>query len=163
MGNMMSMPMMDLMAAHMRGMDTASAANLQSMVPRHRQMAANMVSQINSDMRGMNMPGDARWTALTDSAPGPGAPARRARGSDESVHDRAPRPAVTPHADASRHDEVHEAVDNPQALTQIGQAACCIGAPALRMPSQEESADGTSGRRRDRPHALARARAKDLS
>ena len=65
MGNLTSM--MDSMTAHMRAMDAASSASLQTMVPMHRQMAANMVSQMNSEMRGMNMQGDTRWTALMDS------------------------------------------------------------------------------------------------
>ena len=67
MGNMPGMAMMDSMTVHMRAMDTASAASLQSMVPMHRQMAANIVSQMNTDMRGMNMQSDPRWTALMDS------------------------------------------------------------------------------------------------
>ena len=67
MGGMMSGAMMDSMAAHMRGMDKVSAANLQAMVPMHRQMAANMIAQMNSEMRGMNMQADASWTALMDS------------------------------------------------------------------------------------------------
>ena len=67
MGGMMSGAMMDSMAAHMRGVDTVSAANLQAMVPMHRQMAANMIAQMNSEMRGMNMQADAGWMALMDS------------------------------------------------------------------------------------------------
>ena len=67
MGGMMSGAMMDSMAAHMRGMDTISAASLQAMMPMHRQMAANMIAQMNSEMRGMNMQADASWTALMDS------------------------------------------------------------------------------------------------
>lgn len=67
MGSMMSGAMMDSMAAHMRGMDTVSAASLQAMLPMHRQMAANMVAQMNSEMRSMNMPANASWTAIMDS------------------------------------------------------------------------------------------------
>lgn len=67
MGDMTSTAMMDSMTAHMRAMDTASAATLQAMLPMHRQMAANLVSQMDSEMRGMNMQDDARWTALMDS------------------------------------------------------------------------------------------------
>jgi hypothetical protein len=51
----------------MRVMDTASAATLQATMPMHRQMAANMIAQMNNEMRRMNMTGDARWTALMDS------------------------------------------------------------------------------------------------
>lgn len=64
---MMSGSMMDSMVAHMRGMDTTSAANVQAMLPMHRQMAGNMIAQMNSEMRGMNMPADASWSALMDS------------------------------------------------------------------------------------------------
>jgi hypothetical protein len=67
MRGMMSVTMMDSMAAHMRSIDTASAASVQTMMPMHRQMAANMVAQMNTEMRSMNMAADARWTALMDS------------------------------------------------------------------------------------------------
>jgi hypothetical protein len=67
MAGMMSGAMMDSMAAHMRVMDTASATNVQAMLPMHRQMVANMIAQMNSEMRGMKMTADARWTALMDS------------------------------------------------------------------------------------------------
>lgn len=67
MPGMMNQAMVDSMTAHMRGMDTAGAASLQAMLPMHRQMVANMLSQMSSDMRSMNMTGDAKWTALADS------------------------------------------------------------------------------------------------
>ena len=67
MAGMMSQASVDSMTAHMRMMDTASAASLQAMLPMHRQMVANMLSQMSADMRSMNMSGDARWTALSDS------------------------------------------------------------------------------------------------
>ena len=67
MPGMMNQANVDSMTAHMRSMDTASAASLQAMLPMHRQMVANMLSQMSSDMRSMNMSGDARWTALIDS------------------------------------------------------------------------------------------------
>lgn len=67
MGNMQSSAMMDSMAVHMRAMENADAAALQSMVPMHRQMAANMVAQINTEMGSMKMPADQRFTALMDS------------------------------------------------------------------------------------------------
>lgn len=66
-GSMQSSAMMDSMAVHMRGMETATGADLQAMVPMHRQMAANLLSQINTEMRGMNMAPDARFTAVMDS------------------------------------------------------------------------------------------------
>lgn len=67
MGNMQSSAMMDSMVVHMRAMENADAAALQSMVPMHRQMAANMVAQINTEMGSMKMPADQRFTALMDS------------------------------------------------------------------------------------------------
>lgn len=59
--------MMAQMQAHMRMMDGAGADSIQSMLPAHRQMVANMIAQANKDMRDMNMPGDAAWTATVDS------------------------------------------------------------------------------------------------
>lgn len=67
MPGMMNQATVDSMTAHMRTMDAASAASLQTMLPMHRQMVANMLSQMSSDMRSMNMTGDAKWTALADS------------------------------------------------------------------------------------------------
>lgn len=67
MPGMMHTAMMDSMAAHMRMMDTASAATMESMLPMHRQMAADMLTRMNDERQSMNMPADARWEALTDS------------------------------------------------------------------------------------------------
>jgi len=57
---------MDSMQTHMRMMDSMGAG-MKSMVPAHRQMVANMLSQLNGEMRKMNMTPDVKWTALTDS------------------------------------------------------------------------------------------------
>lgn len=65
-GGMASGAMMDSMTAHMRSMDTTSAAAIQAMMPMHRQMAEKVVAQMDSEMRSMNMQ-DARWSALMDS------------------------------------------------------------------------------------------------
>ena len=59
--------MMEQMQAHMRMMETANADSLKAMVPGHRQMVANMLSEMNQQMRQTNMAADARWTALSDS------------------------------------------------------------------------------------------------
>jgi len=68
MGGMMGSAMMDSMQGHMRMMmQGVTGAQMKAMVPAHRQMVANMLSQLSSDMRKMNMTGDAKWTALTDS------------------------------------------------------------------------------------------------
>jgi hypothetical protein len=67
MGGMMGSGMMDSMHTHMRMMDTMSADQTKAMLPMHRQMAANMLSRMNQDMRSMNMPGDQAWNATVDS------------------------------------------------------------------------------------------------
>lgn len=67
MAGMMSASTMDSMHVHMQMMDTSSAEHVAAMLPSHRQMAANMLSRMNADMRGMNMSGDAAWNATVDS------------------------------------------------------------------------------------------------
>ena len=67
MAGMMSASAMDSMHVHMQMMDTSSAEHVAAMLPSHRQMVANMLSRMNTDMRGMNMPGDAAWNATADS------------------------------------------------------------------------------------------------
>lgn len=74
-------------------------------VPMHRQMTASMVSQMNTDMRGMNMQSDPRWTGAHGlGAAGPGTPARSTRGPAQALRDRASRPDLAPQAIASRQD-----------------------------------------------------------
>jgi len=68
----MSMPMMnaagmDSMRSEMSRMRAMSPADLRAAMPMHRQMTANMLAQMNADMRGMNMAGDPTWNALVDS------------------------------------------------------------------------------------------------
>lgn len=72
MGGMQGMPdmgggMMEQMQAHMRMMDGVGTDSMQIMMPMHRQMVANMISQMNREMREMNMSGDAAWTGTMDS------------------------------------------------------------------------------------------------
>ena len=67
MGGMMGGKMMEDMHSHMRMMEGASADSIKAMMPMHRQMAANMISEINREMREMNMQGDTTWTATVDS------------------------------------------------------------------------------------------------
>lgn len=67
MAGMMSMGMMDSMRTHMHMMEGMSPDSMKTMLPAHRQMVANMLSQFSGDMRKMNMQPDATWTALTDS------------------------------------------------------------------------------------------------
>lgn len=59
--------MMEEMQAHMRMMDGASADSMRAMLPMHRQMVANMISQFDREMRQMNMKADAAWQATIDS------------------------------------------------------------------------------------------------
>ena len=66
MGGAMS-AMMDSMHTHMQMMDTMSASNVQAMLPMHRQMVGNMISQMTTEMRQMSMPADTAWNATLDS------------------------------------------------------------------------------------------------
>ena len=67
MGDMMGAAMMDSMQTHLTMMDSMSADRMKAMLPTHRQMVANMLSRMNSEMRQMNMSPDAAWTATIDS------------------------------------------------------------------------------------------------
>ena len=67
MQGMMSPAMGDSMQAEMKKMAAMTPDQMAAMLPMHRQMVGNMLSQMSSDMRSMNMPADAAWTALTDS------------------------------------------------------------------------------------------------
>jgi hypothetical protein len=66
-GQGMGGPMMEQMQAHMRMMETSNGDSLKAMMPGHRQMMGNMLSEMSRQMRQMNMTADARWTALSDS------------------------------------------------------------------------------------------------
>ena len=59
--------MMDSMQTHVRMMDTVSPNQMKAMLPMHRQMTANMLTRMSADMRSMNMPADAAWSAMVDS------------------------------------------------------------------------------------------------
>ena len=67
MGRMMSGRMMADMEAHLRAMRGGGADRLRGALPSHRQMVANMISQMNGEMGDMNMVAEAGWTALPDS------------------------------------------------------------------------------------------------
>ena len=67
MSGMMGSAMLDSMQAHVRVITTASPAQMKAMLPVHRLMVANMLSQMNDEMRKMNMPAGAAWTATVDS------------------------------------------------------------------------------------------------
>lgn len=55
---------------HMQMMQGASGDQLQQMLPEHRQLVANMIAQMNREMRDMDMSGNTEWndtvTALRD-------------------------------------------------------------------------------------------------
>ena len=67
MSGMMGAGVMDSMQTHMGTMDTANGERMKQMLPMHRQMTANMLSQMNSEMRSMNMAASTAWTATVDS------------------------------------------------------------------------------------------------
>lgn len=58
---------MEAMQSHMGMMQSASSDSLQTLLPTHRQMVANMIATFNAEMRGMKMSGDASWLATVDS------------------------------------------------------------------------------------------------
>ena len=53
--------------AHMQMMESASGDQLTAMVPEHRQLVANMIAQMNREMREMNMTTDAKWNETVDA------------------------------------------------------------------------------------------------
>jgi hypothetical protein len=55
------------MQAHLERMATLPADSLTSALPTHRQMVANMLAQMNREMREMAMPADSAWNAVVDS------------------------------------------------------------------------------------------------
>lgn len=67
MGDTMGGGMMETMRMHMEGMTGLPADSLAALLPTHRQMVANMLSQMNREMSDMNMAADASWTATVDS------------------------------------------------------------------------------------------------
>ena len=67
MGAMMSEGMIVEMRSHMEHLQGLSADSLGQLMPAHRQMAANLLAQMNTEMRQMNMSPDGTWKALVDS------------------------------------------------------------------------------------------------
>ena len=64
---MTSEAMLDSMQAHMRRAGHMTADQMAAMVPMHRQMVGDMLSQMTSESRAMNLPPNAAWNALADS------------------------------------------------------------------------------------------------
>lgn len=63
----MNAGMMDSMRAEMTGMRGMTPEQMNVAMSTHRQTTANMLAQMNADMRSMNMTGDPAWNALVDS------------------------------------------------------------------------------------------------
>ena len=59
--------MMQGMRTHMERMAALPGDSLAAVLPMHRQMVANMLSQMNREMSSMNMPADTAWSAVVDS------------------------------------------------------------------------------------------------
>ena len=59
--------MMTQMEAHMRTMGELGADSMRAMMTTHRRMVTNMISQMNREMRDMNMTGDVAWNTTMDS------------------------------------------------------------------------------------------------
>ncbi len=66
-GMMQSGGMMQQMQTHMEMMGGVGADSLMVMMPEHRQMVANMLAQMNREMREMNMTTDGEWNATVDA------------------------------------------------------------------------------------------------
>ena len=67
MGAMASGSMMDQMQSRMAMMRGAGDDSLAAVMPMHRQMLANMIAQMNREMRDMGMAPDQEWEATIDS------------------------------------------------------------------------------------------------
>jgi hypothetical protein len=67
MQGMQSTEMMQQMQSHMATMQGMGADSMYAMLPTHRQMLANMIAQMNREMRDMNMAADTPWSAIADS------------------------------------------------------------------------------------------------
>lgn len=67
MGAMTSESMIGEMRSHLAQIQGAGADSLRQIMPAHRQMAANLLAQMNTEMRQMNMSADSAWSALVDS------------------------------------------------------------------------------------------------
>ncbi|HKP76140.1 MAG TPA: hypothetical protein VJT67_11400 [Longimicrobiaceae bacterium] len=67
MSGMQSKGMMEELRTHMQAMHGAGGDSLKAMLPTHRQMAANLLAEMNREMRQMNMVAAPAWTATVDS------------------------------------------------------------------------------------------------
>jgi uncharacterized lipoprotein len=67
MGGMQGGGMMEEMRAHMQSMEGKSGEQLKANLPQHRQRVANMISQMNREMREMNMAADPEWNSTIEA------------------------------------------------------------------------------------------------
>lgn len=67
MSGMQTTGMTAQMRTHLQAMRGAGGDSLKAMLPVHRQMVANMLAEMNREMRQMNMTADPAWTATVDS------------------------------------------------------------------------------------------------
>ncbi|MEX2553481.1 MAG: hypothetical protein WD627_10840 [Actinomycetota bacterium] len=65
-GMQMDDSMMDEMRAHMQAMQGGTGQQFAENLPQHRQMVANMISQMNREMREMDMAADEAWNELLE-------------------------------------------------------------------------------------------------
>ena len=59
--------MMAQMQAHMQMMEGTSGEAMMQMMPQHRPMLANMISQMSREMRDMNMTADEEWSSTIEA------------------------------------------------------------------------------------------------
>ena len=64
---MQGMQMMPGMLAHLDSMAAMPLEGMAAMMAGHQDLASRMMDAMGADMRGMNMPPDSAWTALSDS------------------------------------------------------------------------------------------------
>ncbi len=62
-----SMSMMPMMGEHMDSMMRMPPAQMSQMMVMHQRMMSQMMDRMGTDMRSMNMSGNAKWTTLADS------------------------------------------------------------------------------------------------
>lgn len=62
--------MMQAMTSHIETVQQIPGDSLATVLPAHRQQVANMIAQMNREMRDMSMPADAAWEAVVDSLRG---------------------------------------------------------------------------------------------
>jgi len=67
MGTVASAAMIEAMRTHVQTLADLTGEELIAAVPEHRRMLANLIAQMNTEMRDMGMTADPAWTAIVDS------------------------------------------------------------------------------------------------